>query len=383
MNQVKKLDFLDGIKVLACIAIFNFHFINFFYPGIYCLQEEYYHLPKLEYIIGSTPLNLILDSGKFSVRMFMTLSGFFVGYRFFLTGDKKSLKTGAVKKYFRLVLPILVTNLVIFVLMFFGLFRNHEASVLANSEVFVGNYFGFEPSIFGAIKEAVWGCFVTGANQYNGPLWFIYYEFLGTLLMAAILSLVGESKARYVVYIIASLILIRTDFLPFILGTVVCDLTYRQPEWLKKLTTQKWLMALMLLFGLFLGSFPPIGEHMEGTIYQFFPLKIMLYYNVGASIVIFALLHLEKISKHIAIKPFLWFNQYTYGFYLLHFTVLCTFSSWFYLALESKMNYHLLALINYVLSFLLVTLLSMLMKRFVEEPGIKLSQKIGGYFDKN
>lgn len=380
MKQTQKLDYLDGLKVLSCLMIFNFHFINFFYPGEYSLLPEQFHTASLEYLVGSTPLNILLG-GKFGVRIFMTLSGFFAGYRFFLTGDKRSLKTGVVKKYFRLILPILAANLLIFILMSIGAYRNQEASLLAGSEVFVGGYNCFEPDFWAAMKEAVWGCFVSGENQYNGPLWFIYYEFWGTLLIAAILSLLGESRARYIAYVVAAVLFIRSDFLPFVLGTVVCDLTFRTPAWLKRLSDQKWLMGLLLLGGLFLGSFPPIGERMEGTIYAFFPLKVILFYNIGASAVIYALLHLKGPGRVLSAKPFTWFCPFTYSFYLLHFALLCTFSCGFYLALQDKMNYHLLAVLNYVLTFGLTTLLSWLMHRFVERPGMKLAGKVGAYFD--
>lgn len=380
MKQVQKLDFLDGLKVLACLMIFNFHFINFFYPGAYSLLPEHFHTANLEYIFGSTPLN-ILAGGKFGVRIFMTLSGFFVGYRFFLTGDKKSLKAGAVKKYFRLIFPILAVNVLIFILMSFSLYFNDEASASIGSAVFVGNYNTFAPNLFAALKEAVWGCFATGENQYNGPLWFIYYEFFGTLLMAAILSLVGESKARYAAYLVAAILGIRTDFLPFILGTVVCDLTYQTPKWLEKVNEQKWLMWLLLLAGLFLGSFPPIGERMEGTIYQYFPLKIIIFYILGASMVIYALLHLGKPANILGWKPFLKFNQFSYGFYLVHFPVLCTFSCGMYLLLKDTLNYHLLAVIIYVLSFVLTCGLSYLIHITLEKPGMKIAARIGKYFE--
>lgn len=69
MQEVKKLDCLDGLKVIACFMVFNFHFVNLFYPGEYCLLPEYYHAPTIEYLIGSTPLN-ILCGAKFAVRIF-------------------------------------------------------------------------------------------------------------------------------------------------------------------------------------------------------------------------------------------------------------------------------------------------------------------------
>lgn len=376
MRQVEKLDYIDGLKVLACLMIFNFHFINAFYCGIYSLNPADFHAPHIEYLLGSTPLNLIMG-GKFGVRIFMTISGFFVGYRYFLTGDEKSLKTGVVKKYFRLVFPILITNIAIFILMWAGLFCNAQAAMKAGTAVFFGNYNQFTPSLGAAIFEAVWGCFATGANQYNGPLWFIYYEFFGTLLVAAILALLGKSRARYIAYMMAAVLLRRQDsFLPFILGAVICDLTYQPPVWVEKLTKQKWLMRILLLAGVFLGSYPQIGERLEGTIYAHIPPKVILYYIIGASMVLFALLHLELPKKLLGAKALTWLNRYSYGFYLLHFMVLCTFSCGFYLALSDKLGYHLIALLNYVLTFTLTVMLSWAMNRFVEKPGMQLANRI-------
>lgn len=381
MKQVEKLDYIDGLKVLACLTIFNFHFINAFYCGFYSLNPADYHTTFVEAFVGSTPLNIIMG-GKFGVRIFMTISGFFVGYRFFQTGDKKSLTGGVIKKYFRLVFPIITANIAIYALMKFDLFKNAEASALAGTSVFFGNYNQFEPSLPAAVWEAVWGCFATGANQYNGPLWFIYYEFFGTLLVAAILALLGDNKARYIAYAVAAALCLRSDFLPFILGAVVCDLTYQPPAWLRKLSDKKWLMWLLLLFGLFLGSYPPIGERLEGTIYQYIPAKVLLYYIIGASCVLYALLHLKAPRKVLGSKALTWLNTYSYGFYLVHFFVLCTFSCGFYLALEEYVNYHLLAVLNYVLSFGLTVFLSFLIHKFVEKPGMQLANGVAAKFCK-
>jgi len=379
MKQAQKLDFVNGLKVLSCLTIFNFHFINFYYCGLYSLLPADYHVPAVEALIGKTPLCLLI-AGKFGVRIFLTVSGFFVGYRFFTTGDKSSLSSGVVKKYFRLVFPILTANIAIYVCMKLGLYLNAEAAALAGSQIFVGNYNQFAPNLLDAVKEAVWGCFVTGENHYNGPLWFIYYEFFGTLLVAAILSLVGNSKARYIVYVVACVLFIRSDFLAIICGAAVCDLAYRPPVWLKKMMEQKWLMRLLLLFGVFLGSFPSIGERLEGTVYGLVPPKIMFYYVIGASCVIFAVLQLKGPQKVLGAKWLTWLNTYSYGFYLVHFMVLCTFSSGFFVALYEHMNYHVLALLNYLLSFALTLLISVPIQKFVEKPGMKLANDFAAKF---
>lgn len=377
MKQAQKLDFVDGLKVLSCLTIFNFHFLNFFYCGFYSLLPSDFHTQFVEAFVGSTPLNLLMG-GKFGVRIFMTISGFFVGYRFFVTGDKSSLTTGVVKKYFRLVFPIITANVAIYTMMKLGLFMNTEASAVAGSQVFVGNYNQFQPSLLAAVWEAVWGCFATGANQYNGPLWFIYYEFFGTLLIAAILSLLGDSRARYVAYAVGCVLAIRSDFLPFLLGAVVCDLTYRPPVWLEKLSAQKWLMWILLVFGIALGSYPPIGEpqRFAGTVYAMIPPKVMLYYIVGAACLLYAVLHLKAPQKVLGARALTWLNTYSYGFYLTHFLVLCTFSSGFYLALYKHVNYHVLAVVNYLLTFGITVFISFLIHKFVEKPGMQLANGI-------
>lgn len=72
MKQVEKLDYIDGLKVLACLTIFNFHFINAYYCGFYSLNPADYHTTFLEAFVGSTPLNIIMG-GKFGVRIFLSL----------------------------------------------------------------------------------------------------------------------------------------------------------------------------------------------------------------------------------------------------------------------------------------------------------------------
>ena len=94
-------------------------------------------------------------------------------------------------------------------------------------------------------------------------------------MIAVTLLLIGNKKWRYYIYAVMAVVFIRSDFLSMILGMVVCDLTYKSPKWLGKFTGKRWLMGLLLAAGIFLGSFPPIGEHYEGTIYQFFPVKVL------------------------------------------------------------------------------------------------------------
>lgn len=379
MQKVERLDYLNGLKVLSFILVFNVHFLNAFYPGFYSLDPAVFHTSnQIEFLIGATPLDLII-AGKFSVKLFMIMSGFLAARRFFLTGDEKALSEGAFKKYFRLVLPVVAVNVLIVVAMYAGLYRNSEMAVIADSVDLFGNYNQFQPSILAALKEAMFGCFITGANSYNGPLWFLEYEFLGTLMVAAILALVGKKKARFLVYAVVCVIFVRTDFLAVLMGMILAELFYHDYKWVEKLKSKKWLMWLLLVGCLLVATYPPIGDYgnrLQGTIYALIPAKVMIYYIFGGTGLLFAVSALEPVKKFLSAKPFAWLSKISYCFYLVHFPIICTVTASVFLALYQKMNYHLLAVLCYVITVVVALTMSWLLTRFVEKPGIKMAEKL-------
>lgn len=379
MQKVERLDYLNGLKVLAFILVFHVHFFNAFYPGLYSLDPAVFHTSnQIEFLVGATPLNII-TAGKFSVKLFMIISGFLAARRFFLTGEEKALSEGAFKKYFRLVLPIVVVNLLVVIAMYAGLYRNDEMALLADSVDLFGNYNQFAPSVFAALKEALFGCFLTGANAYNGPLWFLEYEFLGTLMVAAILALVGKKKARFVVYGAVCVIFIRSDFLAVFMGLILAEVFYHDYQWVEKLKSMKWLMWLLLAGCLLIATYPPIGDfgnRLEGTIYARIPAKVMIYYILAGTGVFFAVSALEPVKKFLSAKIFGGLSKISYCFYLLHFPIICTVTATVFLSLREKMNYHMLAVLCYFITVATAIPLSCLLHHFVEKPGMKLAEKL-------
>jgi len=382
MEEHEKLGYIEGLKALATLMVFNIHFLNAYYCGIYTLNPEHFHTAaRIEWYIGATPLNIVY-AGKLGARIFLAISAFLLARKYFrqkstdYRGVNKVLSRASVKKYFRLVLPILVVNIGIFVGMYFGCFHNDRAAVLANSVEFFGSYNQFSPNLFEAVKEAVWGCFVTGANGYNGPIWFIQYEFWGCLLVAAILAVTGKEKARYLVYIIASVILIRTDFLGMILSVVVADLIYTKRSYIEIFTKQRWLMYCLFVGGFFFATYPSYGDNLQGSIYGIFPPKVLFYYNVAIPTMLFAIYHLEPIQRFLNAKIWTTFNRISYSFYLVHFPILCTVSASFFCAMYGKMNYHVLVAMNYLLTMWASGCVAYLLTKLVDRPGQKIAEKI-------
>ncbi|MDD3204233.1 MAG: acyltransferase [Lachnospiraceae bacterium] len=382
MEQQEKLGFVEGIKALATMMVFNIHFLNAYYCGIYTLNPEHFHTAAgVEWYIGATPLNIVY-AGKLGARIFLSVSAFLLARQYFIQksvdyrGTNTILARAGFKKYFRLVIPILVVNIGVYIAMTAGCFHNDKAAALANSVEFFGSYNQFAPNLLEAVKEAVWDCFVTGVNRYNGPIWFIQYEFFGCLLVAAILAVAGKEKARYPVYIIASVILIRTDFLCMILSMVVADLMYTKRTLIENFTRQKWLMRILFIVGFFFATYPSYGDNLVGSVYALFPPKVLFYYNVAIPTMLFAIAHLGGIQKLLSARIFEKFNRISYCFYLVHFPLLCTVSASFFCSMYGKMNYHMLVLLNYLLTLWGAGCVAYVLTKLVDRPAQKIASHL-------
>ena len=387
----ERLGFLDGMKVIAAILVFHIHFFNAYYCGIYTLDPADFHTRHgIEWWIGATPLNLIY-AGKVSARFFLAVSAFLLVWNHRQRREERKLLLTPLKKYLRLAAPVVVVNVLIFLLMRAGLYRNEQAAALAGSMEFFGVYNQFTPSLPGALTEGLWGCFLFGENSYNGPLWFLQYEFLGCSLLAAVLWLEKPFRGRalwcyrFFAYGILAVLLIRTDYLCMILAGCVAECYVLEQEYgeriqgyrFGRLLTGRAFSAVLLLCSLFLLTYPSYGNA-EGTIYAWLPPKVLFYYNVALAGLLFAALHLKGVQKLFDKRLFQRFNRISYCFYLIHFPVLCTVSAAFFAALYGTWNYHLLALMTYLLAFLISCFAAWGLEKSVDEPMQKLARRVMG-----
>lgn len=390
----KRLGFLDGLKVAAMLLVFNIHFFNAYYCGVYTLDPASFHTRHgVEWWIGATPLNIIY-AGKVGARLFLTVSAFLLVWGYLQKGNPGKLLLTPVTKYLRLVGPIVVVNLLICFLMSAGAYRNLQAAELAGSYETFGVYNQFEPEVFQAFQEGAWGCFWFGENRYNGPLWFIQYEFLGCILLAALLYVTGRWKTIYrlAVYLMLALLLIRTDYLCMVLGGLVAEIYAGESKNREKGTGQRscvdrlwaWCgklfgcapaMWILFLCCLFLMTYPSLGKT-EGTIYAWLPPKVLFYYNIALPGFLLAILYLRPVQKLLDKRIFRWFHGISYCFYLVHFPMLCTVSAAFFVSMYGKLSYHVLAAFTYLLTFLASGFLAWGLQKCVDGPMQRLVRRL-------
>lgn len=379
----KQLDYINGLKGIGAGIVYLCHFVFTFYYGMYSLEAADCHLPgNLEIALGSSPLN-VLFSGNFAVRLFLVMSGYVLCLGYFKTKDKKRLLSAPIRRYVRLSVPILVSNVLICLLMMGGAYVNVAASDLTGSAWLAG-FNRCEPEMLSAVKEALIGCFFFGTNQYNGVLWTIPFLFLGAILVYGCAIVFGDKKWRYAVYAILGAALFLTDYAGVFLGFVLCDVIHTQPklvEWMKK---QKILLWIVFAAGLYLSSYPSAGAHLQGTIYGIIPIVMVVpYHLVGALMLVFSVVLLNPLQKFFGLPVFVKLGKISYSLYLVHFPVIATAGCGLFLLLYEKMSYSMAVLICFAVTTGLVLLISAVFTKYIEPLGKKGEHNVERLFGKN
>lgn len=378
---MKKLEYIDGLKGIGALMVYLCHFVFAFYYAAYSLLPEQAHtVSAIEVTLGKTPLNLLYN-GNAAVCLFLVFSGFVLCLSYFRTHDRSRLAAGAKKRYFRLMPVILAVNILIFLLMSLGLYRNGEVAVLTKSQAWFAGFNQFEPDFLKMLYESLIGCFLRGSNDYNGVLWTIPYLFWGALVVYLAAFLAGENPLRYIAYAVMLLVSLKTDiyFAGIFLGFVLCDFFCTQEKLVKLYRRWKVVPVLVFLLGFYLLSYPSIGTDMTGTIYGILPpAYTVVYHMAGAFLLTAGVLGCQGLQNFFAARPFVYLGRISYSLYLLHFPVIATFSCWFFLGFQERLGYHLTVGLDFLLTTALVLFVSTLSQRYLEPLGRKLEQLVSG-----
>jgi len=376
---MRKIKHLDGLRGVAALQVVFHHFILAFYPALFSGPNNTTHLPRgMEVAASGSFFNLFWD-GNFSVCIFFILSGFVLSHKFFLQKDKEIITASAVKRYFRLALPVAFSIFLAYLFMKFAFFYNGPAAALSGSGWFSGPW-NFKPDFLDSMWQAFIGTFFLNTFSYNGILWTIACEFLGSFLVFGFLAIFGHAKNRFWAYAFLILVFLQTYYLAFLLGMLLSDLMAGRLEIVKKFDDKKLIRISLLILGLFLASFP-IGRSPEGTMYASmnFPWlssPAVLYHILGAFFLMVVLLDSGRMQKLFSTKYFLFLGEISFAMYLLHFIIISSFSSFLFLKLRPEMAYDYAFLLSFGLSLPIIFAVSWLAYRFVDRPAVNFSHLV-------
>lgn len=371
-----RLTYLEGLRGAAALMVFFCHFSYAFYYALYSTEIVEANMPgNLDAYLSVTPLN-ILYNGKLAVQIFFILCGYVISIRYFETGNKDYLVKSAVKRYFRLLVPILFLEVVTFFLMKIGAYHNEAAAVISKSQDWFMDFNIQNPTILTLLKEIFFDAFFGEPYYYNNILWIIKYEFLGSLMVYGILYITGKWKYRDIIYIILILVSIRSFYVSIFIGMFLCDLMHQDYP-LIQFCKNKFILLISTLLGLIFATYPAGGVNLGNTLYRFLgkPM-VIIFYVVGTTLLFWVLLNSRWMQSLLNIKLFQIVGKYSFGIYLVHFPVIATFSAWFLLILDGKLGYNSIMIINLLLTGAIVFFVAVVFTKYIEPLGTKLASVV-------
>jgi len=179
-----RVDFLDGIRGWASIAVFLSHIIMCFLV-LTTPFLRYGRLRLTEDISSGNYLHIMyqiflrfITDGHLAVLIFFVLSGYALSVGQ-LNLEKRKLTLSTTSRYFRLMIPILITSLIAYALLKLNLMFNLEvATTPERSSNWLGTLYNFDASIKDVIKFSFYDVFFKFdmSKTYNSTLWTIPIE---------------------------------------------------------------------------------------------------------------------------------------------------------------------------------------------------------------
>lgn len=412
MNQSRKLLPIEGVRGLAAFVVVLSHLrLTFYLNGINDIRSHivswsfFEHHPLISYI-AHRPVIALLEgatNGAFAVWLFWVMSAFVLAMQFFVRARESTntaahdyLEQALIRRYPRLLLPVLVSVLFAWALCAMGLMQNVALTKTLGTtcaQGWLGEMYTFPASFLGAIKSAVWQCFFCydQSTSYNVVLWTMEKEFFGSVFLFAFLGLLGHRTSRFIAYPIIALVntFYGLQWLnAFVAGILLCDLLVNRGEFpligrvlrspLCAFVRRSSWVAVILWAGVIICAGLKDFEHTFGPKYgplygpSFEPIFHLL---VGCAAVALALA--SSFSQRVlsSIAP-VFLGKISFGLYLIHIPVICSFAPWAYFRVVPLVGAASAACIVSLLTCALSLVMGYLLYLVADRPAIGLSKKL-------
>ncbi len=391
----------EGLRGLSALIVVNEHYMSLFY-GLSIIDfalrvDTFGVIENLSY----PPFNL-LHNGAAAVCIFFVLSGYVLSYRYF--GADKEIRyshlfAAAIKRYFRLCIPIIACLLLFYVAFRCGLVFFDEVAVVAESHMLP--LVTDPPMLVNILRQGFVQTIFLGDANYNPPLWTMAAEFYGSLVVFVLQFILmvtlgkrGGLAIRLSAYVASILLLyfyvpetkIMVEWLSnflvaFILGMCLCDLKHHNNanRYLEK--GRRFWVPLALLLGVILLAYMVRGYHTGFyrwlTYHAFDASKEYVYNTWGAFLLIAAIEYSPRVKAFLNNSMLQQLGSISFSLYLTHYIILASVSCGLFLALDPSLGYGVRVGIASFAGLIISFLVALIFTRYVDKLAIRCSHFIG------
>lgn len=288
---------LDGLRGVAALTVFIGHLLLALFGAFW------------------------IFNGRAAVCVFFVLSGFVLAD--LTERSTLSLPAQMLRRYLRLVGPMLLTSAFAWALLALGFYRNTEASAVTGS-TWLGAWYQFEPSFFAMVWETVYGVFASGEAAYNCNLWTMRPELIGSIAVFVIGSAVPHRIARTGCYFAFAAWFWSDYLLLFSVGALL----YEFKGGICHALRASLVRILCLAAGLF---FFIATDKVMGRLYL--SQDMLRWQMLSATLIVAAVLASPLLQRLLAGAIWRELGRMSFTLYLIHIPVICSLTSWLVIAL--------------------------------------------------
>jgi len=307
---LQRLAHLDGLRGLAALIVTLSHLesmVNSAATGRYDNQTWL-----------ATVFSHVAN-GAYGVMIFFVLSGYVL-----LTGYGRSgnaaFAFGAVKRYFRLMPPILAALLLAWALSLTIGFHHVDVAAMIGGHAWLASVSPDRLQLGEALYQGLFGAFI-GQHDYLGVLWTMKVEFFGSLMLFAVAAACYRFTWYWMATSAAIVLLVGLGgdigiYLSlFFLGSIFFKHQLSLPVWAIPLGlmlgfAKPWDIASLALSALL--QWPNEG-----------PTSAAFLLNaIGAAIILLAVARPSRVTLILASPPLEWLGRISFSLYLCHVPVM-------------------------------------------------------------
>lgn len=300
-------NFLDGLRGWASLMVVFSHLM----PRLLTDLTPEYDKDYFRFI----------SDGGLAIYIFFVLSGFALSVKFVETRNMQGLTRSAASRYFRLMIPIFGASIVAYTLMAAGLMTNISAAKLFHSEGWLDTFYNFDSTWPWLLQFSFYNVLAdyNGLVSYGPALWTMPIEFVGSFLVLGYCALFGKrsGESLYLAPLLIGITLLMINvpiYACFVIGYALAELhaceNFRSDRWVQHLATLAF--AVPVICSTWFRS-----DNEAVVVAQ-------------ATLLVFAVTFSPPLRRFFSSKVSDFLGSISFPLYLLHFAVICSFTSSLY-----------------------------------------------------